>query len=98
MKDLGEKDYGILFCFAFTSFLIYSVYSLLSIIVIGDISYFSGIVLLFTMISSIYFVIKYQSMNNKIIIKEKKKVVKRNKIYNMSKRYNHEFKEKNVNF
>lgn len=94
MKDLGVKDYGILFCFAFTSFLIYSVYSLLSIIVIGDISYFSGIVLLFTMISSIYFVIKYQSMNNKIIIKEKKKVVKRNKIYNMNKRYNYEFKEK----
>lgn len=96
MKDLGVKDYGILFCFAFTSFLIYSVYSLLSIIVIGDISYFSGIVLLFTMISSIYFVIKYQSMNNKIIIKEKKKVVKRNKIYNMNKRYNYEFKEKKI--
>lgn len=94
MKDLGVKDYGILFCFAFASFLIYSIYSLLSIIVIGDISYFSGIVLLFTMISSIYFVIKYQSMNNKIIIKEKKKVVKRNKIYNMNKRYNYEFKEK----
>ena len=94
MKDLGVKDYGILFCFAFSSFLIYSIYSLLSIIVIGDISYFSGIVLLFTMISSIYFVIKYQSMNNKIIIKEKKKVVKRNKIYNMNKRYNYEFKEK----
>ena len=53
MKDLGVKDYGILFCFAFASFLIYSIYSLLSIIVIGDISYFSGIVLLFTMISSI---------------------------------------------
>ena len=33
-------------------------------------------------------------MNNKIIIKEKKKVVKRNKIYNMNKRYNYEFKEK----
>ncbi len=94
MKDLGVKDYGILFCFAFVSFLIYSIYSLLSIIVIGDISYFSGIVLLFTMISSIYFVIKYQSINNKIIIKEKKKVVKRNKIYNMNKRYNYEFKEK----
>lgn len=94
MKDLGVKDYGILFCFAFASFLIYSIYSLLSIIVIGDISYFSGIVLLFTMISSIYFVIKYQSINNKIIIKEKKKVVKRNKIYNMNKRYNYEFKEK----
>ena len=94
MKDLGVKDYGILFCFAFVSFLIYSIYSLLSIIVIGDISYFSGIVLLFTMISSIYFVIKYQSMNHKIIIKEKKKVVKRNKIYNMNKRYNYEFKEK----
>ena len=94
MKDLGVKDYGILFCFAFVSFLIYSIYSLLSIIVIGYISYFSGIVLLFTMISSIYFVIKYQSINNKIIIKEKKKVVKRNKIYNMNKRYNYEFKEK----
>lgn len=94
MKDLGVKDYGILFSFAFASFLIYSIYSLLSIIVIGDISYFSGIVLLFTMISSIYFVIKYQSINNKIIIKEKKKVVKRNKIYNMNKRYSYEFKEK----
>lgn len=94
---MKNKDYLILFCFAFTSFLLCASYSLLMIVVVSKISYLCGFMLLISMISSIYFIIKYQYMINKEITKKVKKK-KRNKVYNLeaNKKYNHSLKRKKV--
>lgn len=95
-KDISKlKGYSILFCLSFSSFLLISLYVLLALVVIGDVSYISAILLLFTCISSIYLIIKYQALSNGLSTN----IEKRNKIYNFNrvKQCNRKLKENNIN-
>lgn len=72
------KIYGLLFCLSFIDFLLLGFYILVSIITISNPSTISAIMLLLTMCCSIYFIIKWQYENNKIIdLKTNKKKTKK---------------------
>ena len=91
------KNYGILFCLAFTDFLLIGFYVLISIITVSKINMLSTIMLLLSLTSSILFIVLYQLENNKEVeIKAKKcnkkfskeKAKKTSKMYQVNKNQN----------
>lgn len=84
-----NKGFGILFCLSFTSFILFSFYLILALVVIGEISLIKYSFLIILLFSSIYFISKYEFEEKGI------KEIKDSKVYNIS--YEQEYdEEKNL--